>query len=124
MRPATGYYSPSDNFVATLGFADGSLATLTYTAAGSREYPKEQMEVFVDGKVIAVDDYRRLTVSGSKRDGLATPRAQKGQKEELQSLAQAILGEQKWPIPLWQQLQATDIALQVEGFLARGQERE
>jgi predicted dehydrogenase/threonine dehydrogenase-like Zn-dependent dehydrogenase len=124
MRPATGYYGPSDNFVATLGFADGSLATLTYTAAGSREYPKEQMEVFVDGKVIALDDYRRLTVSGRKRDGLATPRAQKGQKEELQSLAQAILGEQEWPIPLWQQLQATDIALQVEGFLARGQERE
>lgn len=124
MRPATGYYSPSDNFVATLGFADGSLATLTYTAAGSREYPKEQMEVFVDGKVIALDDYRRLTVSGSKRDGLATPRAQKGQKEELQFLAQAILGEQDWPIPLWQQLQATDIALQVEGFLARGQELE
>jgi hypothetical protein len=82
------------------------------------------MEVFVDGKVIALDDYRRLTVSGSKRDGMATPRPQKGQKEELQSLAQAILGEQEWPIPLWQQVQATDIALQVEGFLARGQELE
>jgi predicted dehydrogenase/threonine dehydrogenase-like Zn-dependent dehydrogenase len=124
LRPATGYYSPSDNFVATIGFADGSVATLTYTAAGSSEYPKEQMEVFVDGRVIALDDYRRLTVTGGKRAGLTTPRPQKGQREELESLAQAILGEQEWPIQLWQQLQATDIALQVEGFLAHGRELE
>ena len=59
IRPATGYYSATDNFVATIRFEDGSVATLTYTALGRSEHPKEQMEVFVDGKVIALDDYRR-----------------------------------------------------------------
>ena len=32
--PATTHYRRDDNFVATLGFADGSVATLTYTALG------------------------------------------------------------------------------------------
>lgn len=117
LRPAARYYSASDNFVATLGFVDGSVATLTYTAAGSREYPKEQMEVFADGRVFALDDYRRLTIAGGKRLSLKTRRTEKGQKEELESLGRAILGGREWPIPLWQQLQATEIALEVQGFL-------
>ena len=54
-----GPLRPDDNFVATMRFEDGSVATLTYTASGAGAYPKEQMEVFVDGKVIALDDYRR-----------------------------------------------------------------
>ena len=54
IKPVTNYYSASDNFVATMSFSDGSLATLTYTAMGSTDYPKEVMEIFVDGKVIAL----------------------------------------------------------------------
>jgi len=124
LRPATRYYSASDNFMATLGFADGSIATLTYTASGSRDYPKEQMEVFADGRVFALDDYRRLTIVGGKGQNLRTRRAEKGQKEELESLGRAILEGGEWPIPLWQQLQATEIALQVEEFLGGDQRRE
>ncbi|HLM69751.1 MAG TPA: bi-domain-containing oxidoreductase, partial [Longimicrobium sp.] len=51
-----GYYGPRDNFVATIAFQDGSVATLTYTAMGARDYPKERMEVFVDGQVLSLDD--------------------------------------------------------------------
>lgn len=114
IRPATGYYAASDNFVATLSFADGSLATLTYTALGATEYPKERLEVFVDGTVISLDDYRSLTVAGGKEKPLTTRAADKGQKEELLAFAKAIKGLAEWPIPLWQQLQATSISFAVE----------
>jgi predicted dehydrogenase/threonine dehydrogenase-like Zn-dependent dehydrogenase len=117
--PATGYYAASDNFVATLTFADGSLATLTYTALGATEYPKERLEVFVDGTVISLDDYRSMTVAGGKETPLATRAADKGQKEELQAFAKAIKGQAEWPIPLWQQVQATRISFAVEALISR-----
>src|SRR5215468_7513519 len=57
IHPKTGYYSAQDNFVATIGFEDGSVANLIYTALGSKEYPKEQMEVFSEGKVYVLNNY-------------------------------------------------------------------
>jgi len=118
LKPTTRYYSATDNFVATLGFEDGSVASLTYTALGSAEFPKESMEVFVDGMVISLNDYRALTVTGSRHKPLETRASDKGQKEELQAFAAAIRGRADWPIPLWQQLQATRIGIDVDRFLA------
>src|SRR4029078_4679265 len=48
IKPRTGYYSSQDNFVTTIRFEDGSVASLTYTALGSTEHPKERMDVYVD----------------------------------------------------------------------------
>jgi predicted dehydrogenase/threonine dehydrogenase-like Zn-dependent dehydrogenase len=116
IRPATGHYSARDNFVATASFTDGSVATLTYTALGAPGHPKETMEVFVDGKVVALDDYRRLTVAGGRGD-MRTKTPQKGQLQELEAFADAISGATGWPIPFWQQVQATEMALDVEAQL-------
>lgn len=99
----------NDNFIATLTFHDGSIATLTYTSLGSKDYPKEQLEVFVDGKVIVLNDYKSL--SWPKIETLLP---EKGQKEELIAFAKAIRNGGEWPIPLWQQTQAMEIAFQVE----------
>ncbi|MFW2356831.1 bi-domain-containing oxidoreductase [Hydrogenophaga sp.] len=120
LAPATAYYSASDNFVATIGFEDGSVASLTYTALGNAEFPKESMEVFVDGVVFSLNDYRALSVTGSRGKPLETRTSSKGQKEELQAFAAAIRGKSDWPIPLWQQLQATRIANQIHNLLAGG----
>ncbi len=117
IKPATNFYSLSDNFVATLSFEDGSLATLTYTALGNNSFPKESMEIYVDGMVISLDDYRKLTVVGVKRKPVETRTPNKGQKEVLHAFAAAIRGYVNWPIPLWQQLQATRIGITVDGML-------
>ena len=117
IRPKTAYYSASDNFVATLSFKDGSLASLTYTALGTTEAPKESMEIFVDGSVISMVDFRKMSAVGRKFSPLVTRRAEKGQKEELVAFAAAIKGGEDWPIPLWQQLQATRIACSIEALL-------
>lgn len=115
--PKFGYYSASDNFVTNIAFEDGSVATLTYTALGTSEFPKETMDIFVDGNVISLDDYRRVSVAGLKQKPLATRASDKGQKEELAAFARAAKGEIDWPIPLWQQLQATRISFEVDRLL-------
>ena len=118
IRARTGHYAAGDNFTATASFEDGSVATLTYTALGSGDHPKERLDIYLDGSVLSLDDYRRLTVAGRKAPGLETSAPAKGQKEELAALARAIRDGGPWPIPLWQQVQATEIALAVEPFLA------
>jgi hypothetical protein len=99
----------NENFVATIRFNDGSIATLTYTSLGSKDHPKEQMEVFVDGKVLLLNDYKLPT----------SMKSEKGQKEELIAFAKA-LQDGIWPIPLWQQAQAMEIAFQVEEKICAG----
>lgn len=117
IRRATSHYLPSDNFVATIRFADGSVATLTYTALGSREYPKEHLEVYVDGKVLVLTDYRQLTIAGARVPGISAGPPDKGHREELLAFARAVRDGGDWPIPLWQQFQATEIALEIEARL-------
>lgn len=51
---------PTDNFVTTVNFDDGSLCTLTYTSIGHEKMGKERMEVFYDSKSIILDDYTQL----------------------------------------------------------------
>ncbi len=117
LTPKTDHYSSRDNFVAILGFEDGSVATLTYTALGSSEFPKEQMEIYSDGKVLTLDDYKQLRIHGSNAKGVTSKLTDKGHKRELEAFAETLEKGGEWPIPLWQQLQATEIALGVEDQL-------
>jgi predicted dehydrogenase/threonine dehydrogenase-like Zn-dependent dehydrogenase len=117
IRPASVHYGSTDNFVATIRFDDGSVATLTYTALGSKLHPKERMEVFVDGKVLLLDDYRTLDIVGARQRGVTSKLVDKGQKQELIEFARCIQNGGEWPIPLWQQIQATEIALRVDAMI-------
>jgi len=119
ITPKTAYYRACDNFTTSIAFDDGSVANLIYTALGSKDHAKERLEIFVDGKVIALDDYKTLTVSGARGRGLRTSRPEKGQREELQAFAEAIRSGGPWPAPFWEQEQATRIALDVERALNR-----
>ncbi len=119
ITPATGTYVRNDNFIVTFTFEDGSVATLVYTALGSPDYPKEQMEVFCDGKVYVLDDYKSLRVIGSQAAGVEKSVVDKGQAAEIAAFARAIRDGGEWPIPLWQQVQAMEMAFNVEEALRR-----
>lgn len=109
----SGAWRANDNFVATIGFDDGSVCTLAYTALGHRKHPKEQLEVFAGGSVAALTDFRSLNVAGRPR-GWKSRTHQKGHLEELRALATAIREGGGWPIPLEEQLAATRISFEVE----------
>lgn len=114
IQPKTDFYRSDDNFVATLTFECGSVASLTYTALGASAYPKERMEVFCDGEVFELNDYRTLSMYGTRVEKHNTKIADKGHLQELRDFAQTINSGGNWPIPLWQQLQAMDISFRVE----------
>lgn len=114
ITPSSKQWARNDNFVATLKYADGSVCTLTYTALGDKSYPKEQMEVFADGKVLVMNDYKSVTVHGGKHKGWSSAAMQKGQLEELDALSATLLQGASWPISLEEQLQTSRVSLQVE----------
>jgi predicted dehydrogenase len=118
IRPGGPEWRSNDNFVATVAYSDGSVCTLTYVALGEKSHPKERMEIFADGKVISLDDYRNVTIAGGRHRGWSDSTARKGQKEELEVLAQAIRSG-AWPIALEELLRASEIAFEVEAALDR-----
>lgn len=111
--PRSEYWRRDDNFVATIRYADGSVCTLTYTAMGSKSYPKERAEIFVDGKVVTLDDYKSLSVTGGS-GGWKAMTIEKGQLEELQSLTAAFSRGGAWPISLEDQLSVTRVSFEVD----------
>jgi predicted dehydrogenase/threonine dehydrogenase-like Zn-dependent dehydrogenase len=118
LRPSTSYYSCTDNFIATFGFSDGSVAKLTYTALGAASFPKEQCEVYADGQIYSIDDFKRFSSSDGKSPKLTTTMPEKGHREELVAFADAIRQGGAWPIPLWQQIEAMRMAFAVESRIA------
>jgi len=60
--PDAGRYN-QDNVVITMGFADGSLGTISYLANGDKSVPKEKLEVFCAGRVAVLDDFRLLEMA-------------------------------------------------------------
>lgn len=116
VRPAGKQWRTDDNFAATIAFADGSVCSLAYTALGAKDHAKERAEVFADGLVLSLDDYRTLTVAGRKVKGWQGA-TDKGHKALMAALAEAIKGG-AWPIPLDQQIAASRIALQVQAQVA------
>lgn len=114
ISPASKQWARNDNFVATISYDDGSVCTLTYTAMGDKAFPKERMDIFADGKVISMDDFKSLTVFGGKHKGWSSQTVDKGQFKEIELLAASLLRGEPWPITLEEQLQATRISFAVE----------
>lgn len=119
-RPSGGHYLANDNFVATVRFDDGSLAKLTYTAFGSRVFPKETMDVFCDDAVWSLHDYARLEVAGRREGGSTAKTVDKGHRAELEAFADAIRDGGPWPISLQEQADVLRIALRVQECIDRG----
>jgi predicted dehydrogenase/NADPH:quinone reductase-like Zn-dependent oxidoreductase len=113
IAPHSDRLARNDNFTATISYDDGSLCTLTYTALGNAHHPKERLEVFCDNTVLALDDYKSLSVAG-RGDGWRGVTQNKGHHEELEALASALRTGGPWPIALDEQLRAMRIAFAVE----------
>lgn len=60
MGNSSGMEVTEDKASITLGFADGSFGTVMYLANGAASFPKERIEVFSAGRVLQLDNFRKL----------------------------------------------------------------
>jgi predicted dehydrogenase/threonine dehydrogenase-like Zn-dependent dehydrogenase len=98
-----------------LGFAGGSSATVHYLANGHRSYPKERVEVFAQGRILVLDNFRRLRGYGwPKFRRLRLWRQDKGSRAAVLAFLDAIRSGRPSPIPPDQLLEVA--RLTVEAF--------
>jgi len=121
ISPTAGRYLRNDNFSATIGYQDGSVANLVYTSLGPREgLAKERIEVFCDGQAWIVDDFRNLTRAGDGRVLWESTTTDKGHLEELSRMGEAIAAGSGLPVPFRDLAETSALALHIEDLLYGG----
>jgi predicted dehydrogenase len=113
IAPQVEHISPTDNVAATVRYDDGSVATLLYTALGAKGMPKEYVEIYADGKVLVIDDYKALQVYGASVKGWISQIQDKGHLEELGSFARYARREIQAPISLASLEEVTQVSFVV-----------
>ena len=104
-----------------LGFADGSIASIRYLSNGHRGFPKERVELFADGFVIRLDNWRTMRAWGV--GGLTThlPHAQdKGHEALAAAFLGAVRGHAPPPIPVDEILEVSRWAILAGTLASRG----
>jgi predicted dehydrogenase/threonine dehydrogenase-like Zn-dependent dehydrogenase len=111
----------SDNLAVTLSFADGSVANLLYLANGDRSIPKEFFEVFCQGAIARLDDFRTLELArGGKIQKSKSPQ-DKGHHHEMALTMEAIRTGKPSPIPFDELAEVTETTFLVQRALATGE---
>jgi predicted dehydrogenase len=99
-----------------LSFADGSIGTVHYFANGSRSFPKERLEIFTAGRVLQLDNYRRLTGFGWPGfKSMNLWHQDKGQKACVAAFVRSLAEGTTAPIPVDEILEVSRLSIQVAG---------
>jgi hypothetical protein len=73
------------------------------------------MEIYFDGKIISMDDYKRVQIFGAQAKGWQSATSQKGHLEELRALSSSLRDQtHEWPIPLADLLATSRTAFEIE----------
>jgi predicted dehydrogenase/NADPH:quinone reductase-like Zn-dependent oxidoreductase len=77
-----------DKMVISLAFADGSIGTINYFANGTKKYPKETLEVFSDGRVLRLENFRQTRGFGFR--GFRTFKTRRQDKGHAREFARFV----------------------------------
>ena len=97
-----------------LEFADGSMGSVHYFANGSKAFPKERLDVFTEGRVLQIDNFRRLRGIGWR--GFGTKRLwrqDKGQTACVAAFVDAVRTRSESPIPLEELFEVARVSIEV-----------
>lgn len=120
MGDHAGVSVSEDKAAIVLGFADGSFGAIHYLANGAASFPKERVEVFAAGRVLQLDNFRKLTGYGwpgfSKMN---LWRQDKGQTACAQAFIDAISNGNTTPIPGNEVFEVARVTVEVAELLRR-----
>ncbi len=98
-------------------FRDGSIGTVHYFANGTKKFPKERLEVFAGGRVLQLDNFRKLRGFGWPGFSKMNLWSQdKGQKACAQAFVDAIAGRAPAPIPFEEIIEIAKVSIAAADF--------
>ena len=103
-----------DSASINLQFANGSIGTVHYLANGNKSFPKERLEVFCSGRILQLDNFRKLKGFGwpgfSKQNLF---RQDKGQIACVKAFVEAIETGSESPIPFDEIVEASRVCIEL-----------
>lgn len=109
----------SDKASLTLQFSDGSFGTIHYLANGHKGFAKERLEVFCAGRVLLLDNFRKLAGwgwPGFRRMNLW--RQDKGQIACVKAFVDALRSGIPMPVTAAELIEVSRVSIQLEAALA------
>lgn len=105
-----------DSVTIIIGFADGSAGTIHYLANGHRSVAKERLEVFCAGRVLQLDNFRRLRGHGWPGFRSMNLWSQdKGHRDCVRAFVEAIADGRDAPIPIDEILEVSRVVIELAG---------
>lgn len=103
-----------DKVTILLSFADGSVGTVHYLANGDKAFPKERLEVFCGGRILQLDNFRKLRGWGWKGfTSMNLWRQDKGQAACAQAFMDAVRGDGTPAIALDEVLEVSRVTIEI-----------
>jgi len=103
----------------SLRFSDGSIGTVHYLGNGHKSFPKERLEVFCAGRVLQLNNFRKMTGYGwpgfSKKN---LWRQDKGHRACAAAFVRAIETNSQSPIPFDELIEVAEASIQVAEAIA------
>lgn len=81
-----------NNIICTIKYEDGSVASIVYTTIGNESFSKERIEIFNEGEVILIDDFKELDIKGLNKESIKLDKIEKGQFELINEYANLLVG--------------------------------
>ena len=107
----TGTADQAGQVSLTLGFADGSIGSVHYLANGHRAFPKERLDVFCAGRILQLDNFRKLRGYGWKHfKKMNLWRQDKGHNAEVRAFLEAVKNGGSCPMDLDELVEVTRVS--------------
>jgi len=112
----------SDNLIVQIKMSDGSVASILYSAMGDKAFPRERIEIFRDGSVCLLDNFRKLEfVKGGRRRSIKRFGIQWGHKEELRTFFSCIMEGKPLPVGIQEYIATTLTTFAIREAMVKGE---
>jgi predicted dehydrogenase/threonine dehydrogenase-like Zn-dependent dehydrogenase len=102
----------------TLRFEDGSIGIIHYLANGHKSFPKERLEVFAGGRILQLDNFRKLRGYGWPGfNKMNLWRQDKGQKACAAAFVKTVEQGREAPIPFNEIIEVSRVSIEIAGSL-------
>ena len=88
----------TDNVTILLKYFNGSLGVINYFSNGNKSYPKEKFEIFQNGNIITIDNFKTTKIYGNKKSTKKSASQDKGHNNQFKTWLNFIESGGKPPI--------------------------
>ncbi len=110
-----------DTVSITIEYEDGSVAEILYLANGSKILPKEELQVFSNGRTAILKNFLEVEFWTGSSNPKIEKGSGKGHAEEVKAFLQSLSSEGEGPIPFDSLLATTLVTFAIRESLATGE---